>query len=157
SFVSIENLIGGSNNDTFVFSNGATISGTIDGMGGNNTFDLSAFTTPLIWNITGANQGNIPGVVNPMPGVVNPFLNIGNLIGGSNTDNFVFSPGATISGAINGTGGNDTLDLSAYTTALTWKVTGANLGNVLMGATNVIGSFISIENLTSGSNDDTFV
>jgi filamentous hemagglutinin family protein len=50
-FSSFENLSGGTANDTFRFSNGALISGTIDGSAGSDTLDYSASTTPVTVNL----------------------------------------------------------------------------------------------------------
>src|SRR5262249_51880790 len=47
-FTGIENLTGGTNNDTFKFSNGTRIAGYIDGgglPGNNDTLDWSSYTT----------------------------------------------------------------------------------------------------------------
>ena len=64
---------------------------------------------PSTWNLTGANTGNIAGLVNS-------FTTTENLTGGSDADSFIFATGGSVSGAINGGDGTDTLDYSAYTT-----------------------------------------
>src|SRR5262249_4137122 len=52
SFSSVENLTGGSANDTFVFTaNGVGVAGVIDGGGGTNALDYSAFTTAVAANL----------------------------------------------------------------------------------------------------------
>ena len=50
----IESLIGGTNNDMFIFANGTSLAGgagRIDGRGGLNTLDDRAFTTAVIVNL----------------------------------------------------------------------------------------------------------
>jgi filamentous hemagglutinin family protein len=51
TFSSIENLTGGTANDTFQFSNGASISGTINGSSGFDTLNYSATATPVTVNL----------------------------------------------------------------------------------------------------------
>jgi Ca2+-binding RTX toxin-like protein len=46
-FTSIQNLTGGADADTFVFDDGATLSGSIDGGGGINALDYAAYTTDV--------------------------------------------------------------------------------------------------------------
>jgi hypothetical protein len=149
SFSAIENLTGGTGNDTFVFDSGGSVLGKINGGGGTNTLNYAsdggaAATVNLasdtatrtggfsniqslvgssstgnqligpnsntVWSITNNNAGTVAGL---------SFSAIGNLTGGSAEDVFVFSAGKTISGKINGGGGNNWLDYSAYTTAVT--------------------------------------
>jgi filamentous hemagglutinin family protein len=78
--------------------------------GGSTLIGSNQNTT---WNITDANQGNLN---NLFPNTLT-FSNIENISGGSGNDTFVFSNGATISGIINGRGGTNTLDYSAFTTS----------------------------------------
>ena len=75
-----------------------------------------------------------------------------NLNGGAGADDFVFSAGKVLTGSIDGGAGSDTLDLSAYTTALTWTITGVNSGNV----GPVTGGFTTMETLDGGSGGNTF-
>ncbi len=79
SFYVIDNLIGGAGGDTFVFSPGAGVDGTVDGGGGyNNTLDyyLYGSNEPITVNLqTGAATG------------VGSFANIQNLIGCQATSN----------------------------------------------------------------------
>jgi hypothetical protein len=87
------------------------------------------------WNITGANSGNFSNA-----NAAASFTNFQNLTGGSGNDTFTFSSGATLSGTVNGGGGTNTLDYSAYTTSVlvdlrTGFATGvgggvSNIGNV---------------------------
>src|SRR5690606_5132547 len=76
AFNSFENLTGGSNNDSFVFSNGVGLSGSINGGLGSNTLDYSAYTTAIAVNLQTATATELGGT----------FSNIGNFIGGSAAD-----------------------------------------------------------------------
>jgi uncharacterized repeat protein (TIGR01451 family) len=62
AFTDIENLVGSSAADTFVFADGATLSGTIDGGAGTDTLDYSAYTTPVAVNL----GANAPGLTATM-------------------------------------------------------------------------------------------
>ncbi len=140
SFVNIQTLTGGAGNDSFVL-NGGTLSGAINGGLGVNT--LTADNLANTWVINAADGGTVTGITGG-------FSNIGNLIGGTNTDSFTLS-GGTLSGAIDGglTGVNT---LTADNVANTWTISGADTGTV----TGIGGTFSHIANLTGGSNDDAF-
>lgn len=143
-FINIGNLTGGSGDDVFVFADGATVSGIVDGGAGVDRLDYSAYTTPVtvnlaantatgtggIRNIEGLTGGqsnntlvgaNIPNtwrLIGQNQGTVGTFTyeNVQNLVGGSEDDVFVFANGARVTGLIDGGAGVDTLDYSAYTT-----------------------------------------
>src|SRR5574337_1761382 len=73
TFSNIENLTGGTGNDDFLFSNGATVSGTVDGgAGGTNTLDFTAYSTAVAVTLSGTNafgySGTTAGVPNPIGG-----------------------------------------------------------------------------------------
>jgi hypothetical protein len=75
TFSAFQNLIGGAGDDTFVFSDGAGVSGFIDGAGGTNTLDYSAYTSAVVVDLdhhtaTGVGQGvfNIQNVIYPSGG-----------------------------------------------------------------------------------------
>ena len=140
SFVNIQTLTGGAGTDSFVL-NGGTLSGAINGGLGVNT--LTADNLANTWVINAADGGTVTGITGG-------FSNIGNLIGGTNTDSFTLS-GGTLSGAIDGglTGVNT---LTADNVANTWTISGADTGTV----TGIGGTFSHIANLTGGSNDDAF-
>ena len=140
SFVNIQTLTGGAGNDSFVL-NGGTLSGAINGGLGVNT--LTADNLANTWVINAADGGTVTGITGG-------FTNIGNLIGGTNTDSFTLS-GGTLSGSIDGglTGVNT---LTADNVANTWTISGADTGTV----TGIGGTFSHIANLTGGSNDDAF-
>ncbi len=117
----------------------------IDGLAGTGGSDtLIGLDASGTWNITGANAGTYTST-NSLA-----FGSFENLTGGTSTDVFALSGGGTLSGAINGGVGTDTL--TADDVPNTWTVTGANSGTV----TGVGGGFSSIENLTGGSGADVF-
>ncbi|HED35179.1 MAG TPA: filamentous hemagglutinin N-terminal domain-containing protein [Gammaproteobacteria bacterium] len=147
-FTGIENLVGNSSTDNFVL-NGGTLSGTIDGGAGNDTLTGGAGTNN--WDITALNEGNVIGVNN---GVSDNFTDIESLVGNAGTDNFVLN-GGTLSGTIDGGTGEDSL--TAGDVANTWRINGANQGNVTgVDAGNLNGAydFTGIENITGGILDD---
>jgi hypothetical protein len=165
-FNGFQDLTGGTGNDTFKFLKGAGVTGAIDGGGGADALDYSAYTTPVTvnlatgqatgiggsfanitkviggaasntligpnttstWTITAANAGTVGNV---------SFDKIANLTGGTGLDVFVFGNGAGITGAINGNGGGDWLDYSAYTTAVTVNLATGTATGVGGGVTNI--------------------
>ncbi|WP_446345693.1 CHAT domain-containing protein [Coleofasciculus chthonoplastes] len=172
TFTAINNLIGGSNNDTFSFNDGVTFTGTIDGGAGTDTLDYSAYTNPLTVNLATLGEANIEQVTgtanatstlvanntannwtitNSNSGTINGTLNFNtfsNLTGGSSDDTFSLNDNVTLTGTIDGGGGNNTI--IASNTPNTWNLTNSNAGNI--NGSN----FTAINNLTGGSNNDTF-
>lgn len=133
TFNNITNIIGGSGNDNFVFSNGVNFNGAINGGAGTDTLNYSQFTTPLTVNLgalggvdieqvigttaasstlIGADTSNFWNITGNNSGTVNSTLNFiafNNLTGGSLDDIFQFNQGASINGNIAGRTGNLTL------------------------------------------------
>jgi len=109
SFASFENLIGGTHDDRFVFSDGKGVGGRIDGDDGADSgidiLDYTAYTTGVRVNLTSGTASNAPGGV----------ADIEHLIGGSGDDsltgdghdNIIIGRGGN--DAINGMGGADLL------------------------------------------------
>ncbi|ABW29507.1 VCBS [Acaryochloris marina MBIC11017] len=124
-----------SGNSSLAFNNATTLQG---GAGSNTIVGQNTANT---WAINGNNAGTYAGI---------SFGNIENITGGNSTDNFVFSNGATISGTLDGGAGNNTLDLSAYTSNLTFNLNSAG-GNIA----SVVGSFAGFENFIGGSGSNT--
>ncbi|MGD8574588.1 MAG: hypothetical protein PVJ40_06520, partial [Gammaproteobacteria bacterium] len=176
AFASIENLTGGTADDTFSFADGASVTGSVDGSAGTDTLDYSSYTSAVsvdfatgvatgtggisniegmiggsgsnslaagdgsnVWVISGADSGTLNGT---------SFSGIGSLLGGSGSDLFQVS-GGTLSTGLAGGAGSDTL--AGANTANSWLVSGTNSGT-LTGVT----AFSGIENLTGGSNGDQF-
>ncbi len=125
--------------DNFVLS-GGSISGSLDGGGGANS--LSADNTANVWDINGADAGSLNGFA---------FTHIGSLIGSTNTDSFVFFSGGSLSGSIDGgTGGGNSIDLSALTAAtvqLNSDTANGYAGTSSVGVTN----FSNIDSITSAA------
>jgi filamentous hemagglutinin family protein len=71
AFFNIGNLTGGNADDTFVFSDGATLSGIIDGAPGFDTLDYSEYTTPVTVDLTQNQATGTAGVFNT-EGVILP-------------------------------------------------------------------------------------
>jgi Ca2+-binding RTX toxin-like protein len=98
-------LNGGSGGNTFnVQSLSSDLTLALNGGSGTNT--LQGPNSDTTWQITGSNAGSFTGGVS--------FTAMQNLIGGAGADTFVFADGASVSGTIDGGGGTNTLDYSAY-------------------------------------------
>ncbi len=174
-FTGVEHLVGGNTTNTYVFADGAAVTGSITGAG-TSRLDHSANTTGInvdlntntatgvtgtVANIVnviggsgndtltgadGANAWNITGVSTGTVGGVS-FSSIENLGGGAGADSFTFSTGSAVD-SVTGGGGSDTL--AGADTANSWNITGLNSGT--MGGT----SFSGIENLQGGADADSF-
>src|SRR5205823_7989617 len=117
SFLNVQNLTGGADTDTFTFLDGAAVSGSIDGGGGNNTLDYSASTNNVIVDLPLGSATNVGGSV----------ANIQNLTGGAGSNILVGNGGNVLTG---GTGRNL---LIAGATAST--LVGGGADNILIGGT----------------------
>jgi hypothetical protein len=105
-FTGVERLTGGVGDDAFQLLDPSA--GTnVDGRAGYDT--LTASDTHNIWTLDGAGLGTLNGEV---------FVGMEALEGGSSDDLFVFAGSANFAGALNGAGGANTLDYSAYSTAV---------------------------------------
>jgi Bacterial Ig-like domain (group 3)/Right handed beta helix region len=100
AFSGIDNLIGGTGNDTFAFDDGGSVSGMINGGGGSNTLDFSARTTAvtITMEASGPNKAT----------AISGWTNIATVIGSA-------APTNTLVGA-------DTTN--------TWDLDGANAGSL---------------------------
>jgi hypothetical protein len=125
SFSGFQNLTGGSGNDTFAFSDGQGVDGTINGGGRTNTLDYSAYSTTVIVDLqTGTATGvggsvqniqNVIGGTGGAPGVYNILVGHGDnvLFGGDGRRNLLIAGGS----ASTLIGGNDDDILIGGTTA----------------------------------------
>jgi hypothetical protein len=151
TFSQVPNLTGGAVADTFRFQNGSSLTGFLNGAdglngGGNNTLDLSAYTTPLNVHISSSPYGGT------VAGVVHAFALCQNVIGGQGNDSFVVDQGYGLT-TLDGGPGNNTLDLSGYSFGpQNVAITGPNSGYVA----GEFGSFANIQNIVTGSTNDTF-
>jgi len=87
-----------------------------------------------VWSITGTNAGQVGGVT---------FSGFSNLTGGSQADTFAFVNGGSVSGAVNGGGGVNALDYSAYVGDIVVDLalgTATGVGGGVAGIANVTGS-----------------
>ena len=156
---------------TFNFNPLAALSGNIDGGGGNNTLDYSQVAGPVtvnlqtgaatdiggtfsniqnfigsisladmligpdaIWQITGPNSGSVNSFV---------FSSFENLTCGAGTNQFIFSPGGSISGKIDAGGGTIALDYSALVGPITVNLatgTAPGVGGIFSNVTSLVGS-----------------
>jgi len=145
-FNNIRDLTGGSLNDSFVL-NGGSLTGSVNGGGGSNT--VTAANVSNTWNLAGTNAAS------SMTGISNGFSNIQNLVGGTGDDHFIFANNATISGTISGgttltNNGNNSLDFTAYSTALNAYMTSSSnefIGNVRNSGNSMIANYNNIDRL----------
>jgi Ca2+-binding RTX toxin-like protein len=104
SFTGVENLVGGTAADTFQFSDGQGVTGTINGGAGTNTLDYSLYTTGVSVNLASGTATGTAGI-----------SKIANVTGGSGNDNLYGNSAANVllgnagDDTIVGGGGNDIL------------------------------------------------
>ncbi len=149
TFTGIDNLIGGNGADIFLL-NGGSVSGQIDGGAGNDA--LSANNTANTWNINGLDVGDVGGV--------SGFVGIENLNGNLAADEFLFASSASISGTVDGGGGDDLVDLSALSGPVVADLSGSDYANIERfigndGDSTLIGANTSNSWIIDGSNDGT--
>ncbi len=82
-FSNIQNLVGGSAGNNFIFANNAAITGNINGtnLASTNTLDFSAYLTTVTANLSAVNNGVINN--NSSSAIAN-YSNITKLIGSNN-------------------------------------------------------------------------
>jgi Ca2+-binding RTX toxin-like protein len=139
-------LNGGSGNDRYVFAadwGNDTI--TENNGGGNDTLDFGNITVPMLFTI-GKDSINITDGSSTFTYTGS---NIETFAGGSDNDTFKFLDGAKTSGSIDGQGGYDTLDLSAYTSACQITLNSLGTINGFSGVTSLLGTngFNNINNV----------
>ena len=120
-FSSVENLIGGGGEDTFAFGLVGTLSGLIDGAGGDDTLVGPASNTT--WSITSRDAGRVAGTT---------FQGIEKLTGAAhNEDVFVLEYGGSVSGLIEGgEGGFDTIAVADGGRRVIFTPTGPDSGTI---------------------------
>jgi Ca2+-binding RTX toxin-like protein len=141
-----DSLDGGAGDDTYEFSDGWGSDLLVEPAGGgSDTIRFSAATANLTFAL---------GSITVSDGAGNALTygdsDVEQLVGGSGNDRFAFSNGAVLAGGagtIDGGAGSDSLDYSAYTTALT-----VNLATATATGT---ASVSNVENVTGGSASDT--
>jgi hypothetical protein len=110
SFTGVQNLVGGANADNFKVGTLGSLSGSIAGGAGTNTLTGPNLTDTF--DITGSNAGSLSDSAGTIQ-----FTSIQGLTGGTVTNYFVFSAGASLSSKIVGHGVSR-LDYSAYGSAV---------------------------------------
>jgi hypothetical protein len=178
AFSSFENLTGGSGADTFAFTGAGSIGGNLSGGGGANTLDVSGYSSPATINLQTKTATPIGGTWNSLTHLLGDnatstlvaadvtntwtisatnkgtvgstaFTGFANLTGGAGNDTFKLANGAGVSGTIDGGGGVNTLDDSAYLTAV--------VINLRAGTATNVGSIANIQNATGGKGNDILV
>lgn len=180
SFSDFENVLGGVGDDRFVFTGSASLGGHLDGGGGGNTLDYSAYGTGVVVdleagaatgivggfeNIAGfTGSGNIDTITGPGSASTYEFtapdaMQVGtvsvsgfeNLIAGPLEDEFIFHPGSSLSGTLDG--GASTSPVANH---LNYSLYGApvvvNLGGTpLASTTGISGGFSNLNRFTGSS------
>ena len=119
--------------DTYIIGGtGTGVATTINGGVGNNT--LVGPNVASTWNITAVNGGTVGNVT---------FRAVENLTGGTGMDAFVFGAGTWVNGKVDGGGGGDWLDYSAYTLPVTVNLAAGT-------ATGIVGGIARIQNVRGG-------
>jgi hypothetical protein len=186
TFTAVPNLTGGPGNDVFRFGSGAAVTGLLDGGGGTNTLEYSAFAGAVTVDLTGQNTTANPGDpfgglglatgtahVRHMQNVVGTPFN--DALTGDDEAN-VFMPNGGLD-VVCGSGGDDTvrlwgpqdprtiIDGGAGTNTLwaadfanAWTVTRPNAGSVRGTIPGFVSGagFSNFQNLLGGADTDTF-
>ena len=132
-------MFAGTGNTTF-WLYGETATSTTLIIGGPGSDTVWGNSTPNTWQLTGTGAGKVNAVT---------FSGITSLLGGLSTDTFVFHPGASFAGTINGNYGVNTLDYSAFTAGI--------VVNLRAGAATGTGRIAYIQNVTGGQGNDILV
>jgi hypothetical protein len=121
--------------------------------GGGGTTKLVGPNVPTTWTVSGANSGTVANVT---------YSVVPALKGGLATDTFQMLPGGSVSGTIDGGGGKNWLDYSAYTGPVSVNLSGSAYGSLpAHSATGVRGGaaagIVNVPNARAGSGDATLV
>jgi hypothetical protein len=141
TFSGVTDLKGGLGVDTFLILPGGSVSGTIDGGGGKNWLDYSAYTDPVSVNLSGSAYGSLPArsATGVGGGGANGVANILNVRAGSGDATLVGGGGNILVG---GAGNNTLVDRYAGT--------GASGGSLLIGGSGT-------DSLTGGKAGDLLI
>ena len=159
------NLNGGAGNDSFVFSDGAVLDGSIDGQGGVNTLDLGGYHQATEVNLAAGTASVLDGTLANIQDVTggtaadtitgdsadNTFISNGTsdvLVGGSGNDTNVLTLPANSSTSVTDNQGNNSLDFSRAGTGIVLNLDSTAMQTVASGRqlqidgrfTNVIGT-----------------
>jgi len=158
-------LNGGAGDDSFVFSNGAVLHGSIDGQDGVNTLDLSGYHQATQVNLAAGTASVLDGTLANIRDVTggtaadtitgdsadNTFISNGTsdlLAGGPGNDTYVLTLPASSSTSVTDNQGNNSLDFSHAATGITLNLGSTAVQTVASGRqlqingifTNVIGT-----------------
>ncbi len=125
--------------ETFNINADTTLS-SLDGGAGTDIFNIGATLTGSISGGVGSNTYNLDS-----GGSVN-----GTITGGANADNFVFN-GGSVTGVVGGAGGTNTLDYNTRTAQVGVTLTGLGSTVGFDGTATGTGGFNDITNLVGGS------
>jgi hypothetical protein len=125
SFTSVQNLTGGTANNTFVFSDGAAISGNLDGGAGGGALDFTAYSASVVVDLQ---TGTATGVGGSIANITKVSGSTG---GGAGVYNILVGNGGNV---LSGGNGRPNL-LVAGSSAST--LTGGDDGNILIGGTTL--------------------
>jgi trimeric autotransporter adhesin len=180
AFSAFENVAGGIGNNTFSFTGSATLTGSLDGGAGSNTLDYSTYATGVLIDLSAGSATGIVGgfeniasfigsrnsdtLTGPGSASIYEFtgsdaMRVGsvsvsgfeNLIAGPLGDTFVFLPGGSISGTIDG-GVSPTPVVNHLDYSLYGAPVFVNLGGVsLAGATGIAGGFSNLNRFTGSA------
>ena len=142
TFSNMENLTGGSGVDTFTINSGASLTGNIDSGAAADSLIQADGTNA--WDINAVGGGTVTDVGGT-------FANVENLTGGTGVDTFTFTNTGSITGALVGGGGTDTL--VGDDDGNTFVVTGADAGTL---AAKITGGWSQVENLIGAAGVDSF-
>ncbi len=117
---------------------GVTFSNISSFIGGSNSYN-TIYGPDATWMITGPNAESVDGAA---------FSSFGNLVGVTGSNQFVFEPGGSVSGNIDGGGSTSTLDYSALTS-------GATVNLATDTASDIGGKFTSISKFIGSSGNNT--
>jgi len=106
-FINFTNVTGGDAGDTFTIDSSGSLTGTINGGGGNNT--LTGANVANTWDVTGNGSGTLGYTTTALTNTT--FSGIQHLVGGSLVDTFTVNAGATIA-TLSGQTGNDQFTVS---------------------------------------------
>jgi len=149
-FSGISSILGGSQNDSVIFTTAARMTGGIDGNGGVNS--VTGPNLVNTWTITGDDAGTLT----PTGGTGTTNLNnVQNFIGGSDGDTFTFSGAFRLTGTIGVNGGGGANALNAPPGDVAWTVTGNNVGTLLPNGASGPTKFSNIPAIQGGSGNDT--
>jgi hypothetical protein len=150
-FTRIQNLTGGTGDDTFFFSGAGAGAGSLTGTvnGGAGTDTIQGNEDPNTFHITGSDSGSAAGLV----GV---FTSIESLDGGDGDDVFSIE-GGSLSGVVIGNGGSDTLTYasngaSAVFVSLADSGATPGIGFDGLSATGLTNGFSGIDKVIGSSN-----